>query len=1380
MTYTNEFIENINTRLTFYLDIIEKTYNSISYYKKNDIYNSSDYLFTINKIKSIFSNIIDLQNNFIDYKKNKIIQQLQNINNDFSIIFKKFGTLYFDDLIKVCIGSKYLKFLNNNDEYKNIYFLLKKYVKPLSFETTKTDDENTNIINIYDLYFTTNNFYLKVYGIKINLYIKDENKIFTINGLVDETLLDCINNEYVSNKINYLNKNIPNIDEIYVNYVYKQFINNIMLKDILTTKKHEFYEKFAGIINQLKLFKQKTLNQYVKEFINDDLYTKRNKIIQLLLKDDDPEYQYIAFLLYDLLTNDESKQIDTFIQKQLYNSFPYYTKIKFKEAMKKSIDYTKTFTSFDTNKIPLEQQICLLKANDKIKEKAIIKLKEIKSKNEDSGSKARNYLEGLLRIPFGIYKNEEILNIMKYCRKEFTNFIKNNFDFIKYNLQIQNIEIKDNYNIPELYSLINKIKIKLCIYDISNSNYNTIDLFVNNIIINYKRIELINLCKKINIIIKKYKLNIYKLKTTNKLNKELIILIDTFFDYIKNNKNNNDILKDVTELIYSKDSKDFNVFYNDFIQMNNMWINGKNEINKVNTILDNSIHGHYKAKRQLERIIGSWMMGEQKGYCFGFEGPPGVGKCHGIDTPILLSNGFIKKVQDIVKGDLLMGDDSTARLVKSTIKGRDIMYEITYNSGDSYIVNQEHILCLKYNGKTKIITNYKKYNKKIYEINWLDEEELIFKNEIFNNSKDAYNFYRKIPNNLIIEIPVKKYIKLPLEISTKLKCYKTSVEFSYKDVVISPYDYGKNLFKNNEELNINKYHIPYEYKCNNMYNRLLLLKGIIEEYGIINKNEEYIKLEVKKNIIAYNILYIVRSLGFHVLLKSQGKKCEIIIYSKELLDIDNYINRVLLNYENGIENKKILLYNFVIKNVGEDDYYGFELTGNKRYVMGDFTVTHNTSLAKKGLSKCLLDDKGVSRPFGFIALGGSSHGSTLDGHNYTYVGSTWGRIVDILMESKCMNPIIFIDELDKVSKTEHGKEIIGILTHLIDTTQNDTFQDKYFTGIDLDLSKALFIFSYNDVNAIDKILLDRIHRIKFDNLTLDDKIIISKDYLLPEIYKSINIDKDIIVFKDEVLKYIIDNYTYEPGVRKLKEILFEIISEINLELLHQSIYINSIPYDIEIKEIKEKYLKDREKIRIKRVNDESMIGLMNGLWANSLGFGGITQIEATYFPSNTFLDFKLTGMQGDVMKESMNVAKSLAFKLTNKKVKSKLIKIFEETKMQGIHIHCPEGSTPKDGPSAGTAITVCIYSLLNNKKIKNNVAITGEINLQGLVTKIGGLELKILGGIKAGVKEFIFPYENEKDYNKFYQKYSDKIYLSEIKFIKVNNIEEVLKYVFIS
>ena len=307
-----------------------------------------------------------------------------------------------------------------------------------------------------------------------------------------------------------------------------------------------------------------------------------------------------------------------------------------------------------------------------------------------------------------------------------------------------------------------------------------------------------------------------------------------------------------------------------------------------------------------------------------------------------------------------------------------------------------------------------------------------------------------------------------------------------------------------------------------------------------------------------------------------------------------------------------------------------------------------------------------------------------------------------------MNPIIFIDELDKISNTEHGREIIGILTHLVDYTQNKSFQDKYFTGIDIDLSKVLFIFSYNDPSLIDKILLDRIHRVKFKHLTLEDKLVISKKYILPELEEKLNIQNNVTITED-VLTYIIDNYTNESGVRKLKEILFEIYSEINLDILNNyEKYLNNDDEinAITIEMLDNKYLKKRHKITHKTIHTENSVGIINGLWANALGMGGIIPIECNFYPSNNFLDFKLTGLQGDVMKESMNVAKTLAWKLTSDKQKKKLLDEFEKMKSFGMHIHCPEGAVPKDGPSAGTAITTVLYSRLNNIKIPNNIAIT--------------------------------------------------------------------------
>jgi ATP-dependent Lon protease len=440
-----------------------------------------------------------------------------------------------------------------------------------------------------------------------------------------------------------------------------------------------------------------------------------------------------------------------------------------------------------------------------------------------------------------------------------------------------------------------------------------------------------------------------------------------------------------------------------------------------------------------------------------------------------------------------------------------------------------------------------------------------------------------------------------------------------------------------------------------------------------------------------------------------------------------------------------------------------------------------TSLAKRGLAKCLLDENGASRPFSFIAMGGSCNGSTLEGHNYTYVNSSWGRIVDILMESKCLNPIIYIDELDKVSKTEQGREIIGILTHLIDSSQNDEFQDKYFSGIPIDLSKALFIFSYNDPDQIDKILLDRIHRIKFDNLSTNDKIVIVRNFILPELNKRMGFE-DVIEITDEVVEYIIDYYTVEPGIRKLKEILFDLFGEINIELLDADVSEKPATTIAKIKiqkrDLGTKYIQKYKVIQEKKINTSPTVGVINGLWANNLGKGGIIPIEVSYFPCSSFLELKLTGLQGDVMKESMNIAKTLAWNLTANSLKKTIITKLESIKTQGIHIHCPDGSTSKDGPSAGAAITLAIYSLFNHMPILQNIAITGEINLQGEITAIGGLDTKIIGGIRSGITLFLYPKDNQLDFEECEKKNKKLFETKKIKFIAVSHIKEVLQYAF--
>ena len=858
--------------------------------------------------------------------------------------------------------------------------------------------------------------------------------------------IPCFNHTFIKDKIDLLIKNKPD-DPLFHTEDYVRFIESRTLKELLVYNCEELRQRFIGYINQAKLMKQKTISQLVKEFLSNTLYGQRTTLIQLLIKYSDPEFQYLAYLLYDLLSNESSGTVDTFEQTLLFDSLPWAIKKYFQDAMKSTVKYTKNLSNFDNNKIPIEQQICLMKANDTVKEKAMIKLKEVKAKSEDSGSKARQYLDGLLKIPFGIYRQEEVLTLLNTSSENFINIVSL--------LENQTmIPKKKKYTIIELFKniqLINNIIIP-----------NMQLLFYNTIVYEYntgKRENLIaNVCY-INGLIKKYNLTDEKIRHSGK---RTAYMKENIKNFIQSNKNNNIILTELSKKAQIVNNNKYDTIKIDIEEITSNITKITNYMEDTSQVLDKAIHGHKLAKRQIERIIGQWLNGEQSGYCFGFEGPPGVGK---------------------------------------------------------------------------------------------------------------------------------------------------------------------------------------------------------------------------------------------------------------------------------------------------------------------------TSLARKGLAKCLKSANDSYRPFSFIALGGSSNGSTLSGHNYTYVGSTWGRIVDILIEKKCMNPIIFIDELDKISRTENGKEIIGILTHLVDPTQNESFQDKYFSGIDLDLSKALFIFSYNDVEVIDKVLLDRIHRIRFNHLTLEDKQIITKEYILPELFKKVGIE-NIIELNEDIITFIIETYTNEAGVRKLKEILFEIISEINLEFLNCNAKIN-IPVIITKDDIKLKYLKDRTPLINKNIHTKPQIGIINGLWANTIGKGGVIPIETQFFLSTTLLDLKLTGMQGDVMKESMAIAKTLAWTLTSPKKQKALVKFFETSKNQGIHIHCPEGAVPKDGPSAGTAITIAIYSILNKKPIKHDIAITGEINLQGNVTAIGGLDLKILGGIKANVKTFIYPKDNNNDLKKFKDKYDKNNFLDDIEFIEVSHITEVLKLVFV-
>lgn len=491
----------------------------------------------------------------------------------------------------------------------------------------------------------------------------------------------------------------------------------------------------------------------------------------------------------------------------------------------------------------------------------------------------------------------------------------------------------------------------------------------------------------------------------------------------------------------------------------------------------------------------------------------------------------------------------------------------------------------------------------------------------------------------------------------------------------------------------------------------------------------------------------------------------------EKVDIKKYLKSVSKHMDNAVyghENAKKQILQVIAQTITNPSEGGSIIA-----IQGPPGVG-KTQLIQDGISKAL------DRPFEFIALGGATDSCFLEGHDYTYEGSGWGKIVDVLMRAKCMNPVIFFDELDKVSETAKGEEIINILTHLTDSTQNSHFNDKYFSGVDFDLSKAIFIFSFNDESKINRVLRDRMYIIRTDGFELKDKKKIASNYLIPKLIKSVGFEEDKIIFTNDIIEFIIDNYTFEGGVRRLKECLLEITKEINLRLLDGTKLNGNkiiLPITITKEMLTEDIFKKRRIKDIECIHTVPKIGLVNGLWANDMGVGGIIPIEAFSIPTNNKLELELTGQQGDVMQESMRCAKTVAWNILPDICKKKLNEEWKNFGNTGIHIHCPDGATPKDGPSAGAAITTAIISLLMKKKIDNEIAMTGEINLKGEVTIIGGLKEKLNGAKKAGAKHVLIPKGNLKDYNKIIYD-NDKLIDKKFKVTPIENIWDVLRICF--
>ena len=420
-----------------------------------------------------------------------------------------------------------------------------------------------------------------------------------------------------------------------------------------------------------------------------------------------------------------------------------------------------------------------------------------------------------------------------------------------------------------------------------------------------------------------------------------------------------------------------------------------------------------------------------------------------------------------------------------------------------------------------------------------------------------------------------------------------------------------------------------------------------------------------------------------------------------------------------------------------------------------------------GVGKTLLA-KSVSTalniPFAQITLGGQNDGEILHGHGYTYSGSQPGLIIKKMVEMGKSRCILYFDELDKAC-SKHGQinEITSILIHLTDPNMNKSFQDRFFQGVDFPLDKVIMMFSYNDSSLIDPILLDRLKEIKVSPYTLTDKIEIIKNFTLPELVTSIGLNDVDIKLSNEMIEFIVDNYTSEAGVRSIKRKIEEILLNLNLDKIYKRGIFSKNKKTINLTQNIIKKILKQPIDENNEIHKKPSIGIINGLFATTAGSGGIIpiQIFSNVYSNNDDFELKLTGNQGDVMKESVNCSYTAAIQylIRNKdiyKIKD-INNHLDENFKYGFHIHAPSTSTPKDGPSAGCAFTSAFVSRILGKQIKNDVAMTGEVELTGKITKIGGLNFKLIGAKRAGVKQVYVPLENKKDLEDIKKKYNKLI-----------------------
>lgn len=664
----------------------------------------------------------------------------------------------------------------------------------------------------------------------------------------------------------------------------------------------------------------------------------------------------------------------------------------------------------------------------------------------------------------------------------------------------------------------------------------------------------------------------------------------------------------------------------------------------------------------------------------------------------------------------------------------------------------------------------------ISELETLEEQDCVNDRKceaLVRTVRKAFDEYIKLSGNMPTEVLLSiDDLESPSRLADIISSYMM-LKSEKKQELLEAYDAGERLEKLliliNNEIDILKIERKIGVKVKNKIDKVQKeyylreqLKAIQEELGEEDEDKKEIN-KYKSRINKAKLPKAVKEKALYELnrLKNTGS------YSAEGGVIRTYLDWILdipWNYEtdDNLDIKRA-------REILEKEHYGLEDVKDR---IVEYLAVRKMSNNLKGPILCLVGPPGVgktsiarsianalNRNFVRMSLGGVRDEAEIRGHRKTYVGAIPGRIIYGMKQAKSKNPLFLLDEIDKMSNDFRGDPADALL-EVLDAEQNSTFRDHYLE-MDYDLSKVLFITTANSLDPIPRPLLDRMEVIDISGYTYDEKFHIAKEHLIPKQIKEHNIDEDKLTFADSALYSIIENYTRESGVRNLERKLGNVIRKSIAEMVEKdksSIYIT-------LNNVK-KYLGPAH-YTYDKVDKEDKIGVVMGMaWT---GYGGDTlPVEVSVMVGSGKLE--LTGQLGDVMKESARAGYSY--------VRANAEKYGVEPNFhreKDLHIHVPEGAVPKDGPSAGVTMITAMVSALSGKKVKHNVAMTGEITLTGRVLPIGGLKEKCLAAFRAGIDTVIIPKDNEKDMQKI-----PKTIKNKLKFILADNIDTVLQNALVS